>query len=91
MRDLSIEISDKDLTNGAAQGSLSTAHPALAPIEFLPKWLLCVPLVTQWMWLGLRYRTPTLPSVLNPDINTGGLAGESKMSYLAPIDPRLRA
>ena len=91
MRDLSIEISDKDLTNGAAQGSLSTAHPALAPIEFLPKWLLCVPLVTQWMWLGLRYRTPTLPSVLNPDIKTGGLAGESKMSYLAPIDPRLRA
>ena len=90
MRDLTVEIVDKDVTNGAAQSSPHNAQPALAPIEFLPKWLLCVPLVAQWIWLALVYRSATLPSVLNPGIETGGLAGESKFAYLSPIDPRLR-
>ena len=26
-------------------------------LERMPKWLICVPLVLQWLWLGLRYRT----------------------------------
>ncbi len=54
-------------------------------IEQLPKWLLCVPLVAQWMWLGLRYGSLTLPSVVNPAVENGGLAGESKLAYLERI------
>jgi hypothetical protein len=59
---------------------------AIAPIERLPKWLLCMPLVAQWLWLGLKYRSFTLPSALNPEIETGGLVGESKCAYLNRID-----
>lgn len=61
---------------------------ALTPgaIEQLPKWLLCVPLVIQWLWLAIRFRSLTLPSVVNPEIETGGLAGESKLASLARIE-----
>ncbi len=51
----------------------------------LPKWLLCVPLVSQWLWLGIRHRSLTLPSAVNPSIENGGLAGESKFAYLERI------
>ncbi len=63
--------------------------PAVAPsplrIEHLPKALLCVPLVLHWMLLAARYRSLTLPSCLNPRIEMGGLAGESKSACLAQI------
>jgi len=55
---------------------------AIAPIEHLPKWLLCIPIGVQLFWLGARYGSVTLPSVLNPAIENGGLVGESKYSYL---------
>ncbi len=54
-------------------------------IEQLPKWLLCVPLVAQWLWLAIRFRSLTLPSVVNPAIENGGLAGESKLACLECI------
>ena len=57
------------------------------PIERLPKPLLCIPLVAQWLWLALRHRSLTLPSAINPAIATGGLAGESKSAVLAQIAP----
>lgn len=56
-------------------------------IELMPKWLLCIPLVAQWFWLGARFRSLTLPSAINPGIETGGLAGESKSTCLALIPP----
>jgi hypothetical protein len=62
-------------------------YERVAPIDRLPKWLLCMPLVAQWLWLGLKYRSFTLPSALNPQIETGGLVGESKLAYLSRIDP----
>ena len=65
--------------------------PPLAPIERLPKWLLCVPLVLHWMTLAVRYRSLTLPSAANPGIPTGGLAGEGKMECLALIPASLGA
>ena len=71
---------------GARTGAL--ARPWL-PIERLPKPLLCVPLVLQWMMLALRHRSLTLPSAINPAIETGGLAGESKSAVLGQIGPAL--
>jgi hypothetical protein len=41
--------------------------------------------VLHWFYLGARYRSLTLPSCLNPRIETGGLAGESKSACLAQI------
>jgi hypothetical protein len=54
-------------------------------IERLPKSILCIPLVLHWFYLAARYRSLTLPSCLNPGIETGGLAGESKSACLAQI------
>ncbi len=45
-----------------------------------------LPLVVQWLWLGLRYRSQTLPTVANPSIEAGGLLGESKYDCLRLID-----
>lgn len=67
------------------------AAPPLSPIERLPKWLLCVPLVLHWMLLALRHRSLTLPSAANPGISTGGLAGEGKLECLALIPAELQA
>lgn len=59
----------------------------IAPIERLPKWLLCTPIGIQLLWLGARHGSVTLPSVLNPVIENGGLVGESKYSYLRCVSP----
>jgi hypothetical protein len=90
MADLAVKHTGKALTHSRARSSGRDAEPDVAPIDHLPKWLLCVPLVTQWLWLGLMHRSATLPSALNPRIETGGLVGESKLSYLAAVDPALR-
>jgi hypothetical protein len=54
-------------------------------IEDLPKPALCVPLVAQYLWLAARYRSLTLPTAVNPSIETGGMVGESKAACLAQI------
>ncbi len=50
-------------------------------LENMPTWLICIPLVIQWCWLALRYRSLTLPSAANPVITSGGLIGEGKLEY----------
>jgi hypothetical protein len=60
-------------------------------LERMPKWLICVPLVCQWLWLGLRHRSLTLPSVANPRITSGGLVGEGKLEYFEQMGPLGRA
>jgi hypothetical protein len=66
-------------------GLAYAAAPRRLRIEQLPKPLLCIPLVLQWLYLAARYRSLTLPSCLNPRIETGGLAGESKSACLSLI------
>lgn len=56
-------------------------------LERMPKWLICVPLAVQWLWLGLRYRSLTLPSAANPSITSGGLVGEGKLEYFRGMGP----
>lgn len=68
-----------------ARPAAENADYAIAPIERLPKWLLCLPIGLQLFWLGAKYRSITLPSVLNPSIENGGLVGESKYSYLRVV------
>ena len=60
-------------------------------LERMPKWLICVPLVAQWLWLGLRYRSMTLPTAANPAITAGGLVGEGKLEYFRGMGPLARA
>jgi membrane protein DedA with SNARE-associated domain len=59
------------------------AHASLA--EHIPPLLFYIPLVLQWIGLGVRYRSLTLPTVANPGIELAGLFGESKVSYLDQV------
>lgn len=72
-----------------------TAEPATGPrvgtIERIPKWLNLVPMVLQWAWLGVRYRSFTLPSSINPHITAGGLVGDSKVEYFDCMGALARA
>ena len=60
-------------------------------LERMPKWLICIPLVLQWIWLALRYRSATLPSAANPAITSGGLVGEGKLEYFRGMGAVARA
>ena len=63
----------------------SVAAPRRSTLERMPKWLICVPLVMQWLWLGLRHGGMSLPSAANPAITSGGLVGETKLEYFASM------
>jgi len=69
---------------------LATAPP-VGRFERLPKWLNLVPMVAQWCWLGIGYRSLTLPSALNPGITAGGLIGERKSEYFRTMGPMATA
>ena len=72
----------------------ANAHPSPPPagaFETLPKWLNLVPMVAQWVWLGIRHGSVTLPSCANPGITSGGLVGEGKLEYFDGMGPIARA
>jgi len=71
----------------ARAAAADPGEPPVAIIDRLPKWLWTLPLLAYWLWLSLRYRSLTLPSLANPSISSGGLVGESKHACLALIDP----
>jgi hypothetical protein len=71
----------------AAAGVRRNASGAL---ERLPKWLICVPLVFQWLYLAARHGSATLPSCANPCLTAGGLVGEAKLEYLEAMGPVAR-
>ncbi len=56
-------------------------------LERMPKWLICIPLTVQWLWLALRYHSLTLPTIANPAITAGGLVGEGKLEYFDGMGP----
>jgi membrane protein DedA with SNARE-associated domain len=57
----------------------------VALAERIPPGLFYAPLVLNWLRLGLRHRSLTLPSAANPSILTGGMWGESKSDCLASV------
>jgi len=51
----------------------------------IPQALFYLPVAIRWFWLGLRYRSLSLPSVANPLMWAGGFWGESKSACLDDI------
>jgi len=60
-------------------------------LEQLPKWVNLIPMVAQWLWLSVQYRSVSLPSAVNPAIPSGGLVGEGKLDYFATMGPHALA
>lgn len=50
--------------------------------EFWPAWVFYIPVFFYWLWLALRYKSFGLPMLANPDIELGGMVGESKSAIL---------
>jgi membrane protein DedA with SNARE-associated domain len=57
----------------------------VVPAERIPAVIFYLPVVLHWLWLSLRYRSLTLPTIANPDIPLGGLWGESKSELMDMI------
>ena len=76
---------------GFPDAQLWPASRARSMLERMPKWLICVPLTIQWLWLSLRYRSLTLPSAANPAITSGGLVGDGKLEYFRGMGAVARA
>ncbi len=71
----------------AEPASARAEDPVISLFEFCPGWLFYLPVVAQWIWLGLRYGDMSLPTAANPTIETGGLCGESKTAILDLVHP----
>lgn len=69
----------------------SISRAEVGDFERLPKWLNLVPMVVQWLWLGIRYGSVTLPSSANPNITAGGLVGDMKSEYFDGMGPLARS
>jgi membrane protein DedA with SNARE-associated domain len=69
---------------------LAAHRSAVAAAERIPPALFYLPMIANWVRLGLRYRSLTLPSAANPAIASGGMWGESKASYFDDIAPAER-
>lgn len=70
------------------------ARPDAPPVsffEFWPSWLFYTPVVAYWIALGLRHRDFALPTAANPEIELGGLCGESKLAILRQVRGDARA
>ncbi len=53
--------------------------------EFWPAWLFYGPVVLYYLWLALKFRSLSLPTLANPGIFTGGIIGESKYATLKEL------
>ena len=56
--------------------------------EFWPPWLFYPPVVLYVLWLGLKHRSLSLVTAVNPAIPTGGFIGESKSAILDGLRAR---
>ncbi len=85
MRDLAAALLSRSRARGPGRG-----EPPVSPFEFWPGWLFYTPIVLQWVGLGLRYGSFSLPTAANPRIVAGGLCGETKSSVLDLVAPAAR-
>ena len=72
-------------------GAAAAEPPVVSSFEFWPGWLFYLPIVLQWIALGIRHGDLSLPTAANPAIETGGLCGESKTAILDQVGIAQRA
>src|SRR3989344_3700120 len=60
---------------------------ALSLFEDVRGGLFYIPVGLYWLWLSIKYRSLTLPTLSNPTITAGGLCGETKTEILELLGP----
>lgn len=78
---------DPNLKTHSGMPGIGNLPTRISFAERIPVALFYIPLALQWMWLGLRYRSMSLPCLANPLVEVGGLWGESKSDYLRTVGP----
>jgi membrane protein DedA with SNARE-associated domain len=78
-----IERSDDEPVPLAASDGGAPFQPALT--ERVQRALLGLTMMLSWVGFALRYRSPTLPTAVNPRKPMGGIWGESKSEYLLDV------
>ncbi|WP_411993148.1 D-alanine--D-alanine ligase [Agarivorans sp. DSG3-1] len=80
----------EQLNNQSSRPYVSPGMPALdmngkttSFFEFWPTWAVYIPVVLQWLVLGLRHRSFTLPLLANPKLPLAGMVGVGKSELLA--------
>ncbi|HSC72055.1 MAG TPA: DedA family protein [Candidatus Methylomirabilis sp.] len=74
----------------AAAGTTRKEEPVASLFEFWPPVLFYFPVALYWLWLAVRFRGMTLPTVANPSIYSGGVILESKGGILSLVPPEKR-
>src|SRR5207249_11178578 len=65
--------------------SVSISFDRIVRWEFWPAWLFYSPVAAICVWLGLRYKGFSLPTVANLNQKNGGIVGESKIGILQTL------
>jgi membrane protein DedA with SNARE-associated domain len=65
--------------------SLDDLKKRVSVAEHIPNNILYIPVGLYYLFLSFRYRSLTLPSASNPNIETGGFMGESKGSVMNQV------
>jgi membrane protein DedA with SNARE-associated domain len=76
---------EEEVTTLPGMPAISASNHRVAASEKIPYILFYTPIGLQWLFLGIRYRSLTLPTVANPLIEAGGLWGESKSRLMGCI------
>jgi membrane protein DedA with SNARE-associated domain len=82
---LSIVIIVIAVERAIVRSTMKTSFAALRKYlhwEFWPAWLFYIPVVIHYLYLSVKYRSFTLPTIANPGMKLGGLIGDSKAEAL---------
>jgi hypothetical protein len=72
------ETSQQDAFVVEGMPDMDTSGRATSFFEFWPAWVMYLPVVLQWAWLSLRYRSLSLPLIANPAVPLSGMVGVPK-------------
>lgn len=65
-----------------SQKNFSQRQSSMSFFEFWPTWLVYLPVVLQWPFLALRYRSLTLPLLANPSLTIAAMVGVAKSELM---------
>ncbi len=69
---------------------LQTGENITSFFEFWPTQLIYFPVILQWLFYAIRYRSLTLPLIANPGIPLSGMVGQSKTAILETAGKKAR-
>jgi len=71
--------------NGATRRQFGIVVERIVKWEFWPAWVFYPPVAVMCVWLGIRYRGFSLPTISNLNQRNGGMIGESKIGILLAL------